>query len=306
LSEEVPSGDLGTIEITEVGSIIPKLPLLTAEEERLLAHVYRAGERLRSTLADGHRATAEVEQLIKRGEQARNELILRNLRLVAWVAHRYRWTNFHDLFAEGLFGLIRAIELFDPTLGFKFSTYATWWIHQAIHRFVDNTGETIRIPVYQREAMRRYNRMAERLRAEYGERPSLEKLAAALEWSLEQTAHVADLALQRTVSIDVPLSDDDETTLKDLIPDNEGVSQEQAIILEQMRNVSMAVLRTLSAREERILRLRFGIGMADDHTLEEIGREYGLTRERIRQIEAIALRKLKHPSRSRTLRSFLD
>jgi RNA polymerase primary sigma factor len=308
VEEDIPDGfdDAG---IAQSGLIIPRLPLLKAEEEKLLGHVYRTGERLRSTLVKGReKATPEIARLIKRSENARDELILRNLRLVAWVANRYRWTKleFSDLFEEGVFGLIRAVEYFDPTLGYRFSTYATWWILQTIRRGIDNTAETIRIPVHRLEAIRRYRRMVARLRAEYGVDPSITRLAAALEWSVEQTAYVADLALLRTVSIDTPISDDDDATLQDIIPDTESVSPEQAIILQEMRSISAAVLRTLTPREERVLRMRFGIGIDSDHTLEEVGRQFGVTRERIRQIEAKALRLLKHPSRSRTLRSFLD
>ena len=308
VEEEIPDGFEG-VTIAESGPIIPRLPLLTAEEEKLLGHAYRTGERLRATLGQaGKTASPEIVRLIKQGEEARNKLILRNLRLVAWVANQYRWTklDFGDLFEEGVFGLIRGVERFDPTLGYKFSTYATWWIYQSIHRGIDNTAETICIPVHRLEAMRRYKRMVARLHAEYGVQPSLARLAAALEWSVEQTAYVADLTLMKTLAIDTPISDDGSTTLQDIIPDRSAVSPEQAIILQEMRELSARVLASLTPREERIIRMRFGMGIESDHTLEEIGQQFGVTRERIRQIEAKALRRLKHPSRSRTLRSFLD
>ena len=307
VEEEIPESFAG-VSFAETGPIIPKLPLLTAEEEKLLGHAYRTGERLRTTLGRAsEKSPPEIARLIRQGDEARNKLILRNLRLVAWVANRYRWTklDFGDLFEEGVFGLIRGVERFDPTLGYKFSTYATWWIYQSIHRGIDNTAETIRIPVHRLEAIRRYKRMVERLRAEYGVQPSLARVAAALEWSVEQTAYVADFSLMKTLAIDTPMTDDGGTTLQDILPDDEAVSPEQALILHEMRQVSGRILSSLTAREERIIRMRFGIGIDSDHTLEEIGQQFGVTRERIRQIEAKALRRLKHPSRSRALRSFL-
>jgi RNA polymerase sigma factor (sigma-70 family) len=290
----------------EVGPIIPKLALLTPEDEKLLGHACRTADKLRSYNPGPMSGTAA--QLIAQGTEARRKLILHNFRLVAWVANKYRWTKleFADLFQEGMFGLMRAVDLFDPTLGYRFSTYATWWIEQAIRRGLDNTAETIRIPIYLLENIRRYRRMVRRLRAEFGVEPALQRLAASLEWTLDKTAYVGDLALMATTTMDAPISQDGQITLKDIIPDDATPSPERAIILQNLRDTVEKVLSGLTPREERIVRLRFGIGVSRDQTLEEIGQQFGVTRERIRQIESEALRRLKHPSRSRNLRSFLD
>jgi RNA polymerase primary sigma factor len=307
--EDVPDTfDVGKLGASN-GFFPAKLPLLRREEEQRLAHSFRTGERLKAeTEASNSAPSNEMLRLIGEGEKARNKLVLHNLRLVAWIANRYRWTKleFGDLFQDGLFGLMRAAERFDPTLGFKFSTYATWWIYQSIERAIANTADTIRIPVHRLEAMRKYRRMVQRLYAEHGVEPSIQRTASALEWSVEQTAFVADLCSIRSLTLDMPIADDGNTTLQDVIPDHVAVSPERAIILEDMRATVNQVLSSLSAREERIIRKRFGIGVDRDHTLEEIGQEFGVTRERIRQIESKVLLRLKHPSRSRALRTFLD
>jgi RNA polymerase primary sigma factor len=291
----------------KAGPIIPKLPILTAEEEKKLGHACRTADKLEAA-SNQEPASSAITQLILQGTEARKKLIVHNLRLVAWIANKYRWTRleFADLFQEGMFGLMRAVERFDPTLGYKFSTYATWWIYQSIRRGIDNTSETIRIPVHRLETIRRYRRMVQRLRAEFGVEPTLQRLAASLEWTLEETAYIGDLALLRTTTIDAPLSDEGETTLKDIIPDEVVPTPEQAVILQEMHDVVGESILSLSAREERVIRLRFGLGVVSDQTLEQIGQQFGVTRERIRQIEAKALRRLKHPSRSRRLRTFFE
>jgi RNA polymerase primary sigma factor len=303
--EEIPD-DFVMNSWGDAGLSIPNLPLLTAEEEKKLGHACRTADKLLATTTRPF--SQAVTQMIADGDNARTSLIVHNLRLVAWVANRFKWTrlDFGDLFQEGMFGLMRAVERFDPTLGYKFSTYAVWWIEQAIRRGIDNTGGTIRIPVHRLETIRKYRRMVQRLRAEFGVEPSLQKLATALEWPLEQTAYIRDLSMLGIVSIDEPISEDGRTTLKDVIPDDLEPSPERVLIQQQIHELVEKAISGLPAREGRILRLRFGIGANSDHTLEAIGQQYGVTRERIRQIEAKALRRLQHPSRSGRLRTFLE
>jgi RNA polymerase primary sigma factor len=304
--EQVPdSFELG---LRRFGPNLPHLAVLTAQEESQLVHAIRTGERLRLELAAGGAAAPEIVRLIKSGDAAREKLVLHNLRLVAWIAKQFVWSRleFEDLFQEGMSGLLRAVELFDPTLGHRFATYASWWIRQAIHRAIDNSAETIRIPVHRLEAIRRYKRAVRQLREECGVQPSLDRTAAALEWTIEETAFIADLAVRSTVALETPISEDGETTLADIIPDDVTMSPEEILGHRQLQDAVELQLSQLPDREGMVLRRRFGIGMSSDHTLEEVGREFGVTRERIRQIEVKALSRLQKATRRKKLEPFLQ
>ncbi|MEE1611863.1 sigma-70 family RNA polymerase sigma factor [Microvirga sp. CF3016] len=285
-----------------------KFPPVTPEDERSLARTYAAGRQLEGNQAEQGSASPHREVLIRQGRKAREKLILHNLRLVAWAAKDYGHysVDFEDVFQEGLFGLFQAVERFDPALGYRFSTYALWWIHQSIQRNLDNTQSTIRIPIHRLTEIRKLRRTKRLLIAENGREPTLDQLASALDWTLEQTAYVSDLEITRFISLDAPASETGSSTIGDLIPDLDLPSPEQITILADLQETIASLLRTLTPRQERVLRLRFGIGVVRNHTLEEIGSEFGLTRERIRQLEARALERLRHPARRRILTTFKD
>jgi RNA polymerase primary sigma factor len=279
--------------------------LLSQHEEASLARTMQAGMRLRS--GDGNDAgqSHEILRLIRNADQARERLISCNRRLVHWVANEYRWSkvDMEDLVQEGMTGLMRAVEKFDPDLGLKFSTYAVWWIHQAITRAIDNTGDLIRIPVYRLDQLRRLRRMDRLLQSETGRVPTTQRLATALDWDLEFTAFMQELSRMSSVALDAPMSEDGDTVLHDIIPDEQTPSPEESAIIEDLqRNVTEA-LQDLDPREQTIVRMRFGIGDHHEHTLEQIGQMYGLTRERIRQIEAKALSRLEKHPRGKVLRT---
>lgn len=294
---------------TSLGISLPRLPILKPEETIRLSHSIRTWLRLKEEhQLSGQGVSPSLLVIMTEGENAWAKMIAHNVRLVVWIARKFkgRKLDTSDLIQEGMFGLFRAIERFDPGLGYKFSTYATWWIHQSIHRAIDNQERTIRIPVHRLEFIRRFRRMGARLRAEFGTEPSLSRIATALEWPLEFAAYIADLSSQRTIDLDAPVGEEDNATLGELLKDDQAPCPEQLAIDSELKNKMASTLASLTAREERILRLRFGFDHGKDHTLEEIGIMFGVTRERIRQIEEKALRKLRHPSRKRHLRSFLD
>lgn len=276
--------------------------LLSQHEEASLARTMQAGTRLRT--GDDKGQAPEIQLLLRNADQARERLISCNRRLVHWVATEYRWSkvDMEDLVQEGMTGLMRAVEKFDPDLGLKFSTYAVWWIRQAITRAIDNTGDLIRIPVYRLEQLRRLRRMDRLLQSETGRVPTTQRLATALDWDLEFTAFMQELSRMSSVALDAPMSEDGDTALHDIIPDEQTPSPEQSAIIEDLqRNVAEA-LQDLDPREQTIVKMRFGIGDHHEHTLEQIGQKYGLTRERIRQIEAKALSRLE--KRGKVLRTF--
>ena len=296
---------------------IGKVPLLTAEQEVSLAERVQAGlvaaDRLMQIeAAHGEAAPAEQEYaglqlLVKDGIDATESLIKANLRLVVSIAKRYRSRpmQFLDLIQEGNLGLMRAVEKFDHTKGFKFSTYATWWIRQAITRAIADQARTIRIPVHMMETINRVGRVQRQMVQELGRDPTLEELAQRLEMSEDRVRECLRIS-EDTISLEQPVGDEDDFSLSDVIEDKEAVVPADAAARAMLNEAVKEVLAQLSIREQEVIRLRFGLDDGQMRTLEEVGREFGVTRERIRQIEAKTLAKLRHPIRSQRLRDYLD
>lgn len=291
---------------------IGKVDLLTAEEEMNLAKRMAEGEAAKKKLADKEAelddaARAELEALVNDGEQAKKNLAEANLRLVVSIAKRYvgRGMLFLDLIQEGNLGLIKAVDKFDYTKGYKFSTYATWWIRQAITRAIADQARTIRIPVHMVETINKLVRVSRQLVQELGREPTPEELAKELNMSVEKVREISKIS-QEPVSLETPIGEEEDSHLGDFIPDDDAPAPSEAASFVLLKEQLGDVLSTLTPREAKVLRLRFGLDDGRARTLEEVGSEFGVTRERIRQIEAKALRKLRHPSRSKKLKDFLD
>ena len=299
---------------------IGKVPLLNPDEEIVLAQAMSAGNEARAKLDELEEQRkrgetpditpeeeAQLRKVFKKGESSKQKLAEANLRLVVSIAKRYvgRGMLFLDLIQEGNLGLIKAVEKFDYTKGYKFSTYATWWIRQAITRAIADQARTIRIPVHMVETINKVIRVSRQLLQELGHDPSPNEIAAEMGMPVEKVREILKIA-QEPVSLETPIGEEEDSHLGDFIPDEGASEPSEAASFTLLKEQLMDVLSTLTPREEKVLKLRFGIEDGRTRTLEEVGKEFNVTRERIRQIEAKALRKLRHPSRSKKLKDFLD
>lgn len=294
---------------------IGKIPLLTLDEETELAKLVVDGRDARSKLekieADDQNTVSieeyeKLQDIVEKADQAKDKLVNANLRLVVSIAKRYlsRGLQFLDLIQEGNMGLIKAVDKFDYNKGFKFSTYATWWIRQAITRAVADQARTIRIPVHMVETINKLVRVQRQLVQELSREPTPEEVAERMEISVEKVQQIQRIA-QEPISLESPVGEEEDSSLGDFVSDPHALDPYEYTAKMKLREELDAVLATLTEREERVLRLRFGLIDGRQRTLEEVGREFNVTRERIRQIEAKALRKLKHPSRSKKLKDFM-
>ncbi|HIV63042.1 MAG TPA: RNA polymerase sigma factor RpoD [Candidatus Butyricicoccus avistercoris] len=326
--EEVPEEELVDTSVLAEGFAIDdpvrmylkeigKVDLLSPEEEIDLAKKIMDGVAATEKMDEyeskqNHNAVQADEivqwnRAIKAGERAKKRLAEANLRLVVSIAKRYvgRGMLFLDLIQEGNLGLIKAVEKFDYTKGYKFSTYATWWIRQAITRAIADQARTIRIPVHMVETINKVIRVSRQLLQELGHDPSPEEIAAEMNMAVDRVRDILKIA-QEPVSLETPIGEEEDSHLGDFIPDDDAPEPAEAASFMLLKEQLVDVLQTLTPREEKVLRLRFGIDDGHTRTLEEVGKEFKVTRERIRQIEAKALRKLRHPSRSKKLKDFLN
>ena len=307
LALKAPTNDPVRMYLKEIG----KVPLLTAEEEVDLAKRIEAGlfasEKLATTRKIADKTRRDLEAIERDGQIAKKKLVEANLRLVVSIAKRYvgRGMLFLDLIQEGNLGLIRAVEKFDYTKGYKFSTYATWWIRQAITRAIADQARTIRIPVHMVETINKLIRIQRQLLQDLGREPSPEEIAKEMDLTPEKVREILKVS-QEPVSLETPIGEEEDSHLGDFIEDSDAVVPVDAASFILLQEQLDSVLHTLSDREKKVIQLRFGLTDGHPRTLEEVGREFGVTRERIRQIESKTLSKLRHPSRSQKLRDYLE
>ena len=311
LALKAPTNDPVRMYLKEIG----KVPLLTAEQEVILAKAIDEGEAATAEIDkatdNGRKLTSarlrELQRIERHGQLAKKKLIEANLRLVVSIAKRYvgRGMLFLDLIQEGNLGLIRAVEKFDYNKGFKFSTYATWWIRQAITRAIADQARTIRIPVHMVETINKLIRIQRQLLQDLGREPTPEEIGREMEFSPEKVREILKVS-QEPVSLETPIGEEEDSHLGDFIEDSDAVVPVDAASFILLQEQLDSVLHTLSEREKKVIQLRFGLTDGHPRTLEEVGREFGVTRERIRQIESKTLSKLRHPSRSQKLRDYLE
>ena len=313
LDEEEDDHDLGEIASSDTVGLylkeMARVPLLTTEEEVQLAMRQEAGQKAEGQLkqAPDHERRAEWQFLIQDGLNARDHLIKANTRLVVSIAKKYmsRGVPFLDLIQEGNLGLMKAVEKFDYHRGYRFSTYATWWIRQTITRAIADQGRTIRVPVHMTDRIRQLYRVARDLEQETGCKPSVEEIAEVMECDPRKVQWMLKVSW-RPLSLEHPVGKDDDSELGSFIENDREPNPSDSAYNKLLKEKIEELLNTLTPREARILRLRFGLQNGHCYTLEEVGQKFGLTRERIRQIEGRALRRLRHPRRSRKLRDYLD
>jgi RNA polymerase primary sigma factor len=306
--ETGPTGDTVRMYLKEIG----RVGLLSGDEERLMAQQIEAGYAAAAALDEGGDSLDSAEQrrllrIVTTGQRAKSNLIQANLRLVVSIAKRYsgRGMQLLDLIQEGNLGLMRAVDKFDYTKGFKFSTYATWWIRQAITRSIADQGRTIRIPVHMVESMNRVLRMQRQMHQELEREPTLDELADRCEIPVERVRDILRIS-QDPLSLDSPVGEEDDSNLGDFIQDGSADAPDDAAAKKMLIAAVDEALGELSEREQEIVRMRFGLEDGQARTLEEVGKYFGVTRERVRQIEAKTLAKLRHPQRSQKLKEFLD
>jgi RNA polymerase primary sigma factor len=310
-TETMVDDELGNVD-SNVGLYLREIgrtPLLSRQEEITLAKLMKQGNWARAWLKQNHTTPQEkklLTQQIRAGEIARQHLTEANFRLVVSIAKKYvgRGVSFLDLVQEGNIGLLRAVEKFDHRRGFKFSTYATWWIRQAIIRAIADQSRTIRVPIHMSERISNLRRVSHRLAQEMGREPTTDELAAEMNTSRRTVERLIRIA-QHPLSLEMPLAGEEDTSLADFIEDNNTLPPSDATTNKLLQEQIDEILSSLSPREGMVLQLRFGLKGRQPHTLEEVGRKFGVTRERIRQIEAGALRKLRHPRRIRRLKGYL-